>query len=201
VTDTIFHAIRGNAEERWHYFSMTRSDGRPEAVCGRIFEHDPTWFMNTHTIDQPPRPFCEKCAAQTGLANHASSATCDHSFRNGATCGLPYKHSGEHVEVRGWHEQYDPVNHPKHYVELNPEPIAVIEGWSLNYHLGNALKYIARAGKKDGADRVEDLRKSAWYLNREIENRTVTCTCASDNCKIHKTPNLDDCQECDDLLR
>lgn len=62
------------------------------------------------------------------------------------------------------------VNHPAHYGGAdNPyEAIKVIEAWNLNFNLGNTAKYISRAGKK-GAP-VEDLRKAAWYLNREIEN-------------------------------
>lgn len=63
------------------------------------------------------------------------------------------------------------VNHPAHYADLgNIEPIDVIEDWKLNFHRGNALKYIARAGKKNVATEVEDLKKAAWYLQREIDN-------------------------------
>lgn len=40
---------------------------------------------------------------------------------------------------------------PSHYTDLNPEPIEVIEEWNLGFHLGNALKYMARAGRKDPA--------------------------------------------------
>lgn len=63
----------------------------------------------------------------------------------------------------------DAVNHPLHYGgEDNPyEAIKVIEAWQLGFCLGNAVKYIARAGKKGEA--AEDLRKAAWYINREIE--------------------------------
>lgn len=63
------------------------------------------------------------------------------------------------------------VNHPAHYGgKDNPyEAIKVIEAWSLGFCLGNAVKYVARAGKK--GDSIEDLRKAAWYLNREIERR------------------------------
>ena len=43
------------------------------------------------------------------------------------------------------------------------------EGLLLPYHLGNALKYIARAGRKDPAKTEEDLRKAIWYINRYIE--------------------------------
>ena len=61
------------------------------------------------------------------------------------------------------------VDHPTHYggAENPYEAIKVIEAWDLGFHLGNTVKYIARAGKK-GA-RLEDLQKAAWYLNRAIE--------------------------------
>ena len=59
------------------------------------------------------------------------------------------------------------IDHPSHYADGRKyEPIAVIEDWELNFHLGNALKYIARAGRKK--DMVEDLKKAMWYIKREI---------------------------------
>lgn len=61
----------------------------------------------------------------------------------------------------------DLVN-PPHYTRLDPEPIEVIESWGLSFCLGNALKYIARAGHKPGANRATDLRKALWYLDREL---------------------------------
>jgi hypothetical protein len=64
----------------------------------------------------------------------------------------------------------DNVNNPAHYKGRGMESIEVIEGFDLGFHLGNAVKYILRAGKK--GDRVEDLRKAIWYLNREIINST-----------------------------
>jgi hypothetical protein len=65
----------------------------------------------------------------------------------------------------------DSVNHPPHYRGgADPyEAIKVIEAWGLGFCLGNALKYICRAGRK--GDTLEDLRKAAWYLNREIQRR------------------------------
>ncbi len=63
----------------------------------------------------------------------------------------------------------DAVNHPAHYVQSGVEPIEVIEAWQLGFCLGNAIKYICRAGHKPGADTVEDLEKAAWYLAREIK--------------------------------
>ena len=62
------------------------------------------------------------------------------------------------------------VNHPSHYGgENNPcEAIKVIEAWELNFCLGNVVKYVARAGKKQS--KLEDLKKALWYLEREISN-------------------------------
>lgn len=60
------------------------------------------------------------------------------------------------------------VDHPDHYGgEDNPyEAIKVIEALGFGFCLGNAFKYIARAGKK--GPRLEDLKKAEWYLKREI---------------------------------
>ena len=63
----------------------------------------------------------------------------------------------------------DNVNHPDHYNHSKIEVIDFIEDQHLGFHLGNAVKYISRAGRKDPARTVEDLRKAAWYLNRQIE--------------------------------
>lgn len=63
----------------------------------------------------------------------------------------------------------DAVNHPSHYTDGKIEVIDYIEDKKLGYHLGNAVKYISRAGKKDPTKKVEDLKKAVWYINREIE--------------------------------
>ena len=62
----------------------------------------------------------------------------------------------------------DVVNHPAHYTDGKIEVIEFIEDKGLNFHRGNAVKYISRAGKKDLAKEIEDLKKAVWYLNREI---------------------------------
>ena len=65
-------------------------------------------------------------------------------------------------------KKYDNVNHPKHYTEGRQyETIDVIEDWKLGFNLGNAVKYISRAGRKD--DIVQDLEKARFYLDREIQ--------------------------------
>lgn len=63
------------------------------------------------------------------------------------------------------------IDHPQHYGgDTTYETIKVIEAWGLGFHLGNAVKYISRAGKKDKDTTVEDLEKARWYLDRYIEN-------------------------------
>jgi hypothetical protein len=64
----------------------------------------------------------------------------------------------------------DPVCHPSHYTDGKIEVINFIEDKHLGFHLGNTVKYICRAGKKDPSKKIEDLQKAAWYLNRHIEN-------------------------------
>ena len=64
----------------------------------------------------------------------------------------------------------DVVNHPPHYKAGGIETIDFIEAKDLNYRLGNVIKYVARAGKKD-TDPVQDLEKALWYLQREINTR------------------------------
>lgn len=64
------------------------------------------------------------------------------------------------------------VNHPEYYGgEENPyEAIKVIEAWDLDFHLGNTVKYISRAGKKEVSKELQDLKKALWYLERKIQS-------------------------------
>jgi hypothetical protein len=63
----------------------------------------------------------------------------------------------------------DPVNRPAHYTYGKIECVDVIEDWGFadNWYRGNAIKYLCRAGRK--GDKVQDLRKAIWYIEREIE--------------------------------
>lgn len=62
------------------------------------------------------------------------------------------------------------ITSPAHYVEgRRYEPKDVIRDWDLNFNLGNAVKYIARNGRKDGESAVKDLRKAVTYINFEID--------------------------------
>ena len=83
----------------------------------------------------------------------------------------------ERFEKR-WPAQYDPpmrytegdeINHPAHYTFSKIEVLDAIEAWGLDYHSGNIVKYMARAGRKSH-DRIKDLKKAQFYLDRLIIN-------------------------------
>lgn len=59
------------------------------------------------------------------------------------------------------------INNPSHYNQGKIEVIDAIEDWKLGFHLGNVVKYVARSEYK--WNRLEDLKKAQWYLNRYIE--------------------------------
>ena len=65
-------------------------------------------------------------------------------------------------------KENDPVNHPKHYTDGRIEVIEYIEDKNLGFCLGNAIKYISRAGKKEKNKEIQDLRKAMWYIERRI---------------------------------
>lgn len=81
--------------------------------------------------------------------NHAMACTC---------------HLASHYQK----ESVEAIDHPSHYKRGGIEAIDVIEAWDLGFCLGNTIKYISRAGIKDDAKFVEDLKKARWYLDREI---------------------------------
>lgn len=64
----------------------------------------------------------------------------------------------------------DSVNSPSHYTDGKIEVIDYIEDKKLGFCLGNAIKYISRAGKKDKDKEAEDCKKAIWYLKRHIKN-------------------------------
>lgn len=83
----------------------------------------------------------------------------------------------EYIKEKIEMENQEMVNHPSHYGgKDNPyEAIKVIEAWEADFNIGTTLRYLCRCGKKTiggSAEemRLEDLKKAAWYLNREIEN-------------------------------
>ena len=89
---------------------------------------------------------------------------------NAPCANEPEKPSAEHVDLQEVSEKVcDNVNHPSHYTSGKIEVIDFIEDKELGFHLGNAVKYISRAGRKNPDKTIEDLRKAVWYINRQIQ--------------------------------
>lgn len=153
--------------------------------CGKPVEH-PDHDHSTDRIVVAPYPgpgyYCDECLARVLRAYD----TISHLNRLDPVHldNLVYRPSRkaptiDHVPAPAKEEngvayhppQDDPVDHPAHYTQGGIETIQVIEAWGLGYNLGNAVKYISRAGKKDPEKTVEDLKKARWYLDREIKRR------------------------------
>lgn len=79
----------------------------------------------------------------------------------------------KNVKVEDDENNNDPVNHPAHYTYGTIEVMDYIEDKGFNFALGNAVKYISRAGRKDADKTIQDLKKANWYLNREIERLEI----------------------------
>lgn len=98
---------------------------------------------------------------------------CDTTFK-GTADSIGRQHANCPVSVRGRFVEApqkttaDPVDHPSHYTAhpSGVECITITE--HMNFNLGNAIKYIWRAGLKDSKNHREDLKKAAWYVTREI---------------------------------
>ena len=102
-----------------------------------------------------------KCGEQ--MAEAARRLTYTNPFTDGVMEELQYE---EDMEAE-WVGEQEMVDHPSHYNQGKIEVIDVIEDWNLDFHLGNTVKYIGRAGYKD--DVLQELKKAKWYLERKIQ--------------------------------
>jgi hypothetical protein len=106
--------------------------------------------------------------------NGANTAPYPYGVRFESTPGIKRRQafSEDELEPGKSTEVVDNVNHPSHYTWL-PNGLEVID---LIEHLmtnrGNAVKYLCRAGRKNPDTELEDLRKAAWYVEREIKRIT-----------------------------
>lgn len=71
-------------------------------------------------------------------------------------------------------EGADIVSRPKYYNDSKITPFDVIDDWKLDFYLGNAVKYIKRAGKKDGNSRLQDLTKIRTYIDEAIKREEAS---------------------------
>lgn len=99
---------------------------------------------------------CEKCVLRSPIGCDLIIEVADEDALNRAL-----------VKINGVND--DIINRPAHYTDGKIETIEFIEDKKLGFCLGNAVKYISRAGKKDPTKTVEDLKKAIWYINRRIK--------------------------------
>lgn len=122
------------------------------------------------------RGFQATCYSEVfGLDDYALDGTISKCSTNSFDLVEEWEEPERVVDSQGQKERgevNDNVNHPKHYTSGKIEVIDFIEDQGLGFHLGNVVKYVARAGKKDPSKELEDLRKAQWYLSRYIESRT-----------------------------
>lgn len=86
-------------------------------------------------------------------------------------CGGDVENIGMHICPKTQEAPPDPVNHPPHYKRGGLECMDVIDalGLTRGFCVGNAIKYLFRAGEKESSTEIVDVKKSAWYINHYIE--------------------------------
>lgn len=165
----------------WYWWRIGRY--RTDPGCELKFANEPIRFHVSDDYDAPVRKVCryftgEWCIWYEDENGGGAFLSFDEQRYELTSCDdilyiaektyddIPYvtpKNSGDDED--SVHE--NEVNHPSHYAALIPEPITFIR--DRDYLTGSALKYIFRAGHKDGADENVDMGKAAWYL-RELVN-------------------------------
>lgn len=130
-------------------------------VLQSIYDIPPQIKINLDKIKE--RKCCGNCCEfdkSTGICEYNNIAVC----RDSGICEEYYPEVQE-INVG---DNNDPIN-PSYYTDTKIEVMDYIEDKGFNFALGNAVKYISRAGKKGEDKTIQDLEKASWYLNREIE--------------------------------
>lgn len=156
----------------WHWWRIGRYKADPG--CELKFADSSVWFHASNNYDARVRKVCryftgEWCIWYENEEGGEAFLTFDERRYELTFCDdtlYVTERNGGGVEdnVRD-----DEVNHPSHYAALDPEPITFIR--DKDYLTGSALKYIFRAGRKNGADENVDMGKAAWYLRELITER------------------------------
>ena len=76
--------------------------------------------------------------------------------------------------LSGKDENYEYVDHPKHYNQGGIELVNIVDSYQLGFYEGNIVKYVVRSGKKPGNSKLQDLKKAQWYLNYLIPSFLFT---------------------------
>jgi hypothetical protein len=103
---------------------------------------------------------CRRCQMARQFGSEAVMPDCTPPFR------LEVPPLAEPAPECNATREHDPVERPRHYTQGKIQPIEAIEDWRLGFHLGQVIKYVARAEHK--GSKLEDLKKAKWYLERAI---------------------------------
>tara|TARA_B100000902_G_C27210351_1_gene863993 strand:+ start:114 stop:449 length:336 start_codon:yes stop_codon:yes gene_type:complete len=104
------------------------------------------------------------------MSNNLICTNCKAGFMCSCTCNIRKTKRIKHRATKSTESLKENIVHPDHYLKSSGhEVIDVINAWSLNFSLGNAIKYIARAGRKDPQKEIEDLEKAKFYIDMQIE--------------------------------
>ena len=156
----------------WYLWRIGRYKTDPG--CELKFVNDPVCFCVSNSYYAPVRKVCryfsgEWCIWYEGERGGEAFLTFDEQLYeltlNDNVLRIEYK--GDECAEDDAHENV--VSHPSHYAALDPEPITFIR--DKDYLTGSALKYILRAGHKNGADENVDMGKAAWYLRELVAER------------------------------
>ena len=156
----------------WHWQRIGRY--RTDPGCESKFADGPVWFHASDNYDAPVRKVCryftgEWCIWYENEEGGEAFLTFDEQL-----CELTLNDNVLHIAMKDdWYVEgsvhENEVTRPSHYVALTPEPITFIR--DKDYLTGSALKYIFRAGHKNGADENVDMGKAAWYLRELVAEK------------------------------
>lgn len=152
----------------WYWWRIGRYKTDPG--CELKFADEPIRFHVSDDYDAPVRKVCryftgEWCIWYENEDGGEAFLTFDEQRYELTFCDDILYVTEKNSRSGGGSVHENEVTHPSHYATLDPEPITFIR--DKDYLTASALKYIFRAGHKNGADENVDMGKAAWYL-REL---------------------------------
>lgn len=156
----------------WNWLRIGRYKTDPG--CELKFAGEPIRFHVSDDYDAPVRKVCryftgEWCIWYEDENSRGAFLSFDERCYELTVCDDILYVTGKNDGHVKDNERENEVTHPSHYATLDPEPITFIR--NKDYLTGSALKYIFRAGHKDGADENVDMGKAAWYLCELVAER------------------------------
>ena len=154
--------IEHNGCDGCYYDWLGESDA-PCCECKCCFVPGTGAYLHAKDYFKPKKEKgCNECVYEHAEPYEEPCIVCQRNFIKGTN-----DFEGRIDYFKPKEDEKDMVNHPQHYVGHGIEPIEFIESHNLNFNLGSAVKYIARAPYK--GKELEDLKKAKWFIEREIK--------------------------------